>query len=285
MAHFHIHFFKEKSRTIELDYLISFFDAIEGIDTEMDEASVRFNYKHPRLGYKARFILTPKSVVPDIYRLNPRYRDLNFHLEMPILTPYYISKHIFELVKKITETFQFHTYNELFEDVLPFKMEVVNKVFTMFKEAYIKKNPLLMKDYHLMSKEKLCHILRYLDDQLDLHNYYKEMMIYVPKYHFFRNDQHELSIGIEWKENTLTVFPPHIDYVIYRVQNEIKAVKFLELYPLIEKYISDVPGFIKGTKVMERKYASKVFKVMKKSKFTKVTDSFNNEQMKTLMDQ
>ncbi len=101
MAQFHIHFFKEKSRKIDLDTLIQFFDDIEGIKTEMDEQSVRFLYTHPRLGHQAKFLITPKSQVPDIYRLSPRFLDLNFHLEMPLLTPNYIANHLFEIVKKI----------------------------------------------------------------------------------------------------------------------------------------------------------------------------------------
>ncbi|MBU1140900.1 MAG: hypothetical protein KKG64_00090, partial [Firmicutes bacterium] len=125
MAQFNIHFFKEKSRKIDLELLIAFFEEIEGIKVEMDEKSVRFNYLHPRLPFEARFLITPKSQVPDIYRLSPKFLDLNFHLEMPILTPDYVAKHLFDLVKKVSERFDFHIYNEMFEDVLPFKMDVL----------------------------------------------------------------------------------------------------------------------------------------------------------------
>lgn len=87
MAEFHVHFFKEKSRKIDLEVLIAFFEEIKGFIVEMDNESVRFLYTHPRLGQKARFVITPKSQVPDIYRLSPKFLDLNFHLEMNLLTP------------------------------------------------------------------------------------------------------------------------------------------------------------------------------------------------------
>jgi len=87
MSLFNIHFFKEKSRKIDLEQLIAFFESIEGFHIEMDEKSVRLYYTHPRLQHESLFVITPKSQVPDIYRLSPKFLDLNFHLEMPILTP------------------------------------------------------------------------------------------------------------------------------------------------------------------------------------------------------
>lgn len=284
MAQFNIHFFKEKSRKIDIDQLIAFFEDIEGIKIEMDDKSVRFNYLHPRLQYEARFLITPKSQVPDIYRLSPKFLDLNFHLETGILTPDYVAKQLFDIVKKVCERFNFHIYNEMFEDVLPFKVDVVNKVFNMLKQAYIDKNPVILSDYHMLPKEKLYAILRYLDDQVELQNYYKELETYVPKYHFLTTEKKKLVIGIEWKEHSLTVFPPHIDYLFYRIGNEIKIVAYDEAFPLIEKLLLDVPGFIKETKVLPKKTSGKVFKIMKKTKFSMITHTFSKENVKRLLD-
>lgn len=284
MAQFNLHFFKEKSRKIDVESLIDFFERIEGIQVEIDQESVRMFYEHPRLGYKAKFIITPKSQVPDIYRLSPRYLDLNFHMEMPLITPYYVAKHIFEIAKRVTDTYGFHVYNEMFEDVLAFKMDVVMKVYEMLKEAYIKKNPVILSDYHRISKDKSQAIFRYMDDLLELQKYYQELDTYVPKYHMLTTETKDFVLGIEWKEHTLTVFPPYLDYVFYRVGNEIKIISYDELFPLIEKYLQDVPGFIKGTKVISKKQARKVYKILKKTKFTKINHTFAKENIKRLLD-
>lgn len=284
MAQFNIHFFKEKSRKIDIEQLIAFFEEIEGIKVEMDEQSVRFNYLHPRLQYEAAFLITPKSQVPDIYRLSPKFLDLNFHLELQILTPDYVANQLFLIVKKVCERFDFHIYNEMFEDVLPFKMDVVQKVFNMLKSAYVGKNPVVLSDYHLVPKEKLSAIFRYLDDQVELQNYYKELETYVPRYHFLSTEKKQLVVGIEWKEHTLTVFPPYLDYLFYRMGNEIKVVAYDEAYPLIGKMLMDVPGFIKDTKVLPKKMAGKVFKIMKKTKFSTIKHTFSKVNVKKLLD-
>ncbi|TVP86019.1 MAG: hypothetical protein EA375_02585 [Acholeplasmataceae bacterium] len=284
MAQFNIYFFKEKSRQIDLDELINYFESIEGITIDMDEQSVRFNYLHPRLGYQAQFLITPKSTVPDIYRLNPKFLDLNFHLSMPILTPDFVTRHLMEMVKRITERFNFHVYNEMLEDVLPFKMDVLLKVFSMVKEAYIEKNPVLLGDYHLLGTEKLSAVLRYLDDLVELQAYYKDLETYVPRYHFLSNENKDLAIGIEWKEQTLTVFPPYLDYVFYRLGDTLKVVPCKEAMPLLEKHLLDVPGFIKGTKVVPKKTAKKVFRIMKKTKFSQVGHTFQKASVRHLID-
>lgn len=284
MAQFNLHFFKEKSRKIDIDSLITYFERIEGIIVEMDQTSVRMNYEHPRLGYKAKFVITPKSQVPDIYRLSPRFLDLNFHLELPLITPYYVAKQMFEIAKNVSSIYGFHVYNEMFEDVLDFKMETVMKVFEMLKEAYIKKNPIILGDYYRLPREKSYAVFRYMDDLLDLQKYYKELDTYVPKYHFLVTNENDFVLGIEWKENTLTVFPPYLDYIFYRVDQEIKVISYSELYPLVEKYIQEVPGFIKGTKVVTKKLSKKVFKVLKKQNFMKINYTFSKESIKRILD-
>ncbi|MFA6800506.1 MAG: hypothetical protein WCR19_00200 [Acholeplasmataceae bacterium] len=284
MALFNIHFFKEKSRQIDLEQLITFLENIEGFKVEMDEKSVRFNYTHPRLNYKVLFMITPKSQVPDIYRLNPKFLDLNFHLELPILTPNYIASQVFEIVKKICDRFNFAIYNEMFENVLTFKMDTVFKVFTMLKDAYIEKNPIILNDYYYVATDKLYVIYRYLDDYLELQKYYQELDTYVPKYHFLSTNNKKLALGIEWKENSLTVFPIDLDYIFYRSDNHISVYSAAKVFELIEKYLSDVPGFIKGTKVITKQVNKKIHKLVKKAKLEDLKDQFKRVELRYMID-
>ncbi len=284
MAQFHIHFFKEKTRKIDLEALIAYFEDIEGFKVEMDNESVRLLYVHPRLGHKARFLITPKTQVPDIYRLSPKFLDLNFHLEMSLLIPNYIANQLFELVKNICDHFNFHIYNEMFEDVLPFKMEVVQKVYHMLKEAYFEKNPVILSSYFVLNTDKLNAIYRYIDDLSDLEKYYQDLDTYVPSYHFLKTEQKQLIIGIEFKEQTLTVFPPYIDYIFYRMGEDIKVFSATQVLATLNDCLIDVPGFIKGTKVLSKKFLKKAHKLMKKTKFDKVAHTFEKEDMKHLLD-
>jgi hypothetical protein len=283
VVQFNVHFFKEKNNEIDFERIRMHFDDIDGFKESFDDTAARFEYTHPRLGHQAAFVVTPKTQVPDIYRLNPKYLDVNFHLEMPILTPDYVAKHLFDFVRGVCATFQLHIYNEMLENVLPYRQETLFKAFQMVKDAYINKNTLLMKDYHRLPKDKLTQVLRYMDDQSELRKYYKEQDTAVPGYHFLKNEK-SLVIGIEWIEQTLTLFPPRIDVVFLRSGDQIRVIPYDVIKETAGKYLEDVPGFIKGTKVITRKNLKKVCKILKKTTSDIVGQTYTKETVMHLLD-
>ncbi|MDY0278584.1 MAG: hypothetical protein RBQ97_10935 [Acholeplasma sp.] len=272
MEKFQLHFFREKSRKLDVEAVIAFFEVIEGMEVEMDERSVRFNFKHPRLGYEAKFLIMPKSQVKDIYRLNPSFLDLNFQLELPLLSPDYFANFMFEIVKKMVTKFDYFVYHDSFEDVLPYRYELVMKVFMLMKEKYLELNPKYLYDHYLVQKDKLNSMLRYIDDNLELQKFYQEANTYAPFYYFLVNNDHKLRVAFEWKYDTLTVIPPHIDFIFLNRGNEVSIIDYHEFLLQADKYLDDVPGFLKNTKVVAKKNLKKVNKIFKKNKFKKVIE-------------
>lgn len=283
MGKFNLYFFKERSRAIDIDALIGFFDQYESITVEMDERSVRFKYLHPKLGYQAVFYITPKSQVPNIYALNPKYLEINFHFEIPILTPNYVVKQMIEIAKEVSERFNLFVYSEFFSDVLPFKSDTIFRAYSLVKNAYIEKYPHEAERFIYVSTEKLSAILRYLDEMIQLHNYYKDLNTYVPKYLLFKDGRKPI-FSVEWKEGELTVFPPYLDYVIYRVAGKLKMVAYEDFLNQNQKYLMDVPGFLKGTSVLTKKFSKKVHGSMKKVKFNTIEQQFMHLNLHELMD-
>ena len=283
MDTFNIYFFKERSRQIDLDSLLNFFQNYEETEVEMDERSVRFKYQHPRLNYGACFYITPKSMVPNIYNLNPKYLEINFHIEIPILTPNYVIKQIIDFVKKVTERFDLFVYSELFSDVLPFKSDTVYKAYIIVKKAYLEKFPDKASQYIFVSTEKLSAILRYLDEQMQLQAYYKDLDTYVPRYLYFKENNRPV-LCIEWTEGKLTVFPPYLDYVMYRTAGKLKVVEYDQFTQDNQKFLMDVPGFLKGTRVVPKKFAKKLYGYMKKQPLSSIGQSFNQLRLEELLD-
>lgn len=284
MEYFKVHFFKEKIRTVNVEELIAFFEVIEGFTIEMDEESVRFNYKHPRLGYEARFLIMPKSQITDIHRLNPRFLAINVNLEFPLLSPDYFARHMFLLAKQLADKFNYFVYQSYFEDVLPFKLELLMKIFNLVKDKYLELNPKYQTEYHLISNEKLGSILRYTDDNFELQKFYRDLKTYVPNYYILLNNQDEVKLAIEWQDDSLTVIPPHLDYIFFNRGNDVNIIKYNEAKEQISKYLDDVPGFLRNTLVVPKKNKKRVLKVMRKHKFTKINDRFTKIDIKTLLD-
>lgn len=284
MEKFRLHFFKEQTRQIDLKATIAFFESIDGFTIESDDKGLRFIYVDPMLKYEARFLIMQKSQVRDIYRLNPKYLDINFQFEIDILTPNYFFDKMIEIVKQLTERFSYFVYHETFENVLNYRKDLIVKVFTLLKGRYIQLNPRLLEEYTLVKTTTLDNILRYMEDNLELHKFYEQSDTYVPHYHFLINKENELKLAFEWKENTLTVLPPNLDYIFLNKGNDMVMIKYDEFISYAIKFLDEVPGFIKNTYVIKPKSLKKINKILRKKKFSKVLDLFSNTKHTSLID-
>lgn len=284
MEKFRLHFFKENTRQIDLKETISFFEAIEGFKIESDDSELRFIYNDHTLNYQARFLIKQKSQVKDIYRLNPRFLDINFQLEISILTPNYFFEKMINIVKKLTDRFNYFVYHETFENVLNFRKDLIVKVFTLLKERYLQLNPKLLDTHYLIKTDKLNSVLRYMEDSLELHKFYQESNTYVPNYHFLVNKENEVKLAFEWRYNTLTVLPPNIDYIFVNRGNDMLMIKFDEFYDLAYRHLEEVPGFIKNTYVVKERSLKRVNKILRRKKYSKVLDVFTNIDHTKLID-
>lgn len=285
MSHFYIHFFKEKSRNLDMVEVVDYFETLDNFEVEMDEKSVRFLYTHPNLGYTCAFFMTPKSQVPNIQRLSPQFLEVNFHLKLPILSPNYFVKHVIQLVKKVCDRFNFFVLSEMFEDVLAFNQERIYKVFEMVKRAYIEKYPQEAQNFVFLREEKLSGILRYIDEKKNLQSYYDDLDTILPKYYFIKDENDEPFIATEWKEGETIVFPPFLDYILFH-QSEgiIKVIAYEAFVQKFNKILLDVPGFLQDTKVMPKNKSKSINKKTKKGKWTPVSKSFTKQHLNLFMD-
>lgn len=284
---FVLHFFKEKSRAFDYERILSFFDDVQEAqigDVSETSSEVRMEYRHPVLKTKADFVISRKSTVTDIYKLDPQFLDVNFRLEIPLMTPFYGAKKVFNIVERLCKEFNFSIYHDMFEDVLHFKMEVVEKVFDIVRKAYKDKYGYQLNNYHTFNDQRLNDCLKYVDEQYDLHRYYKELDIYVPNYFVVLDETKKVHFAIEWRDNTLTLFPPHIDYVYFRVGLEQKIIPYHELMAKIDKMTTGVPGFLQNTKVIEPKHLKKVMKIIKKTKFTPINGALIHIELDQVID-
>lgn len=284
---FILHFFKEKTRQFDYERLLSFFNDVPEatiIDTDDASSELRIAYRHPILKSSADFVVSRRSTVQDIYKLDPHFLDVNFRLEVPLLTPTYSSNIIFEITQKLCKEFNFSTYNALYEDVMPFRFEVVSRGFEIAKQNFKDKFSYQLDNYYSYPQIKLNECLKYVNEQYDLHRYYKEQNVYVPNYFVVVDEQNKVHFTMEWAENTRTLFPPHIDFIYYRSGLETSVLPYDEVMAKIEKYTTNVPGFIENTKVIEPKQTKKVNKALKKAKFTKVNSTLIRIDLSQVID-
>lgn len=137
---FRFFYLKEGTRVFDRTDLLTFFQANPNISIEKKGDDRDFIYHHPILDFKAHFILSSKSAVPHLERLNPKYFDVNFRVEFDITLPTYSVELILDIAEEIAKMFKFAIYNESYEDVVVFRKNTLAKTFEIWKNAYKNKN-------------------------------------------------------------------------------------------------------------------------------------------------
>ncbi len=285
MEQFYLHFFKEKVRNIDKEEIVKYLTEEFDFKLEVDDEVVSLLYKHPTLEYEASFHITKKSMVPDIYKISPNFVDVKFHLEIPLLTPNYFFGSILEIVKRLSYRFDLYSYHELFDDVYEYNYERTITVFKMIKNALYEKYPHKLQNYYIISENRLSALLKYLNEQQTLANYYSDLNIHVPGYLYIKDADNNAYLASNWNEGELTVFPPSINYILFkRKDGLIKVIEAKEFYDVNHKLLDEIPGFLQGTKVISKKGYKKILKTAKKGKWEPVTKVFTKYNFSQLID-
>ena len=282
---YELFFFKENNRYLDVDELFTFFNYCPFISIDTTKDEVEAKYYNPAIELEAVFHLTKVSKVPDIYRLDPKYLDLDIYLSIDPMMPLYKVSIIMDLVSDLCQKFSFFTYNIFFENVCAFKKELIMKTYEMFRSAYRDKFPMEYTALNCIPKEKSNDLFKYLYERHDLETYYQTDDYFFPIPYFVKsNSSGKISLAVTLLDDKFFVFPPHCDLVFYQNGEYMKIIYLDELLSVIEKYTYDLPGFVHHTKVLDKNGKKKLKKIINKTKFTEINESFSNIDLETIID-
>ena len=167
-----IHFFRNSSLE-KLDYfqVLEFFDNQPNFEIYYADDYVEILHVDAEFNFQYRFLITKKSRVSKIYKLNPMFTNVNFLLEMPILIPSFIAKEILSTIQKLCRTFELGIYHDAFNDVKQFNV-------VEFLDFFEKQRSLYIRDFDIDDKitfdgEKLniiCKFQRSVDSLIDYYH-------------------------------------------------------------------------------------------------------------------
>ena len=167
-----IHFFRNSSLE-KLDYfqVLEFFDNQPNFEIYYADDYVEILHVDAEFNFQYRFLITKKSRVSKIYKLNPMFTNVNFLLEMPILIPSFIAKEILSTIQKLCRTFELGIYHDAFVDVKQFNV-------VEFLDFFEKQRSLYIRDFDIDDKitfdgEKLniiCKFQRSVDSLIDYYH-------------------------------------------------------------------------------------------------------------------
>lgn len=282
---YELFFFKENNRYLDVEELFSFFNYCPYITIDTSKDEVEAKYYNAAIELSASFHLTKVSKVPDIYRLDPKYLDLDIYFSIDPMMPIYKVGIILDLVSDLCQKFNFYVYNVLFENVMPFRKDLVLKSYELMRTAYKEKYPMEYTSMNYIPKEKSNDIFKYLYERKDLETYYHSDNLYFPTPYFIRdNSTGQIYLACDLIDDKLFVFPPQTDLLFYKQDDRLKIIYLDELVSVIEKYTYDLPGFIHNTKVLDKNGVKKIKKIISKSAFSEINTEFSHIDLETIID-
>lgn len=265
---YRLYLFMEKGLRIKKVDIFNFFSQYQEVVSDTSDSNiVKLTYMNPSIDCKFEVYLCETLMVPNISKLNSMYLSLSSYIEIPFATPEYSADKIFEIVKKLTARLSISLYNPLFENIIPFRPNVVRQAFNVYKQQFKKNCAKEYNNYYVMDKVKLTSCLQYQDQQYDVQVYFKDSgsgNVIVPNCLFLENN-YRPYIAIEWNENEEMLFPPKLDFIYFITDNGVTIYYAKDLLDAISKLLVPFTGVI-GTKYITEKNLKKVKKLIKKAK-------------------
>ncbi|MFA6627388.1 MAG: hypothetical protein WCT17_02515 [Bacilli bacterium] len=263
----YIHFFRKNSLG-KIDYtkILEYFETLPNFKIFYTDDHVEMTYNDREFEFEYRFVITKQSKVQRIYELNPMYSNINFMVEIPILIPSFLAKEILALVQKICKLFDLEIYQTEFKDVEPFNLVDVLVLFEKNRRDYFENHEIT--DAILYDNEKLnvlCKYQRSIASLQEYYNHHVDVGFCVPVI----DDAKGISgISYTWNFGRPAIFPPYIDFVFIKNEDDTILVKREDLYRILAKYFIEIKTVLPDLYIIKEKQAKKArkeFKLLKKS--------------------
>ncbi len=281
---FKFYFLKEGTRVFDRTELLTYFQANSNVTLEKNGENRDYTYHHPILDFDAHFILSSKSAIPHLERLNPKYFDVNFRVEFDIKLPTYCVELILDMADEIAKMFKFSVYNESYEDVITFKKNILAKTFDVWKNAYKSKNEEEIASYSRLDSTLLSQIYNYILRKPKLEVLLDRNKIQLSDYFFMRTDKSRSAfVCMAWDGENSFIIPPGIDILYYSDSKVKKYIAMQELSTKANKYFKIIDGY-SNIKIVDDKVVGKLKKIILKSKFAPLTVELKEIKLKDILD-
>lgn len=285
MALFRYYFFKEHNRSYDSSDLIAFFSAIPNITIDKQREDRKIHYKNTFLNFEADFIISNKSVVPNLDKLNPKYLDLNIRLEFSMLLQNYKLDILINIVEQMCKRFNFAVYNEIFEDVSPYRRGMLIKAFDVVKVAYKKTYEDEIALYNKLEQNTLNQVYTYLEQRKNLMDLYQSEHVYPLEYLFYgQKGMRQAFVSVKWDGLTPFVMPPCVDVLTIYENKIAKIISYKEFETKVQKYLKPVESNMLGLVYVTPRDMKKVRKIIIKGKFSPLTSELNEINLDKILD-
>lgn len=244
-----IYFFKDRSKErIDFGQLIDeYFDKLENtiLSSNDDEFIATFNLPEFETSY--RYLITKRSRVSSLYRLNPNFVNTFLLCEIPDDIPLFLSRLILKQIEELCRIFEFAIYHERIENIREFNMFELISILEKERRLYLENNKDVVK--YKVDQDLLNEVCTYQSMIHELPSVVKDDIVANP-YIVLKDNNDNVYFSVNWHVGLPTTFPPQLDFVhIEEEENFVNLVPIQVFYKYTEKLMYEIKDSSIGIKI------------------------------------
>jgi len=281
----YVHFFRDSNlEKIDFTKVMDFFETLPNFKIYYTEDEVQIDYRDDDFKFSYRYLITKKSRVSQIYKLDPRFLNINFLLELPVLIPSFLVKEILTITQKVCKLFDLHIYSDGLTNVQPFNLADLVVLFEESRRQMIEEYGI--KDKLPYPKEKLDVVCRYQRSIESVREYFQGKVEVHLVEAIIDIDRDEYGIAYSWNVGQPTVFPPHLDYVYVKEEQNLPfIIRRNDFFALLNKHLTEIVNFLPDMYIIKPKQAKRARKLINKLRKVSIgTENFKSVRLANLLD-
>lgn len=280
-----IHFFRDNNLE-KLDFIkvFEFFDNYPEFTIYYNDDAVEIVYVDETFNFSYRYLITKKSQVQNIYKINPKYGNINFLLEMPILIPTFLAKEILTITQRVCKLFELDIYHDSFSDVQQFNLVDVLVLFDNVRRETI-------EEYGLEGKipfdpDKLNEICKYQRSIEGLREHYNNQLVVNLVVPIIADNNDNFGMSYVYNVGSETLFPPHLEYIYVKEdQNQSFLIRAEDFFRELARYLDEESHFLPNMYTLKGRAARKARRETKKlRKFAITNQTFKSIRLCDVID-
>lgn len=262
-----IHFFKSRSEErIDFEELIdNYFALMENTHISSDDEAVEIMLDMPDFGFSYRYLITKRSRVSSIYKLNSDFVNINMLVEIPLNLPQFLIKNILQQVDEMCKKFKLVIYYSQLDNIKEFRMFDMMQSLLKEREIYLDQHPEIVR--YPIPEYKLNQVCLYQKLLKELPKIVNCDLMLNPYIVMIDKKTGNVELSINWRVGEPTVFPSQLSYIhVEEEENLISVIPADVFMKLSERFMYEIKDSASEIKMqfLNEKGSLKVKKLLKK---------------------
>lgn len=284
-----IHFFRNRSeeRIDFFELVDNYFGTMDNCHISSTDEVVELKLDYPEFNFSYQYLITKRTRVSSMYRLNSQFVNINLLVEIPPILPQYLIKVILVNMADLCNKFNLSIYYDTIDNITEFNMYDLLATLIKERDNYLLNHSEIKKYY--ISSDKLNQIFKYQSKLDVLPSLIKADVLAAPYMPMVNELSGNIEFSINYPVGQPFIFPQHLTYVqLEEEENLISLIKADVFFKYTEKFMYEVKDSTCDVKLLfvNEKNSLKIKKMLRKlRKFMISSNNFKPIEMTELIEE